>query len=58
MVQIKAEESSLLFELANKLKRGRSFTVEKLAEIAERSCCTRHHCNKIWGSGLSSILAL
>jgi len=58
MVQIKAEESSLVLELVNKLIQGRSFTVEKLAEIAERSCCTRHHRNKIWGSGLAGSLAL
>jgi hypothetical protein len=58
MVQIKAEESRLVLELANKLIQGRSFTVEKLAEIAGRSCCTLHHRNKIWGSGLADSLAL
>lgn len=58
MVPIEAEESRLVLELANKLRQGRSFTVEKLAEIAERSCCTRHHRNKIWGSGLAYSLAL
>ncbi|KIV98329.1 uncharacterized protein PV09_09828 [Verruconis gallopava] len=57
LIQINEEESSLVLELVNKLIQGRSFTVEKLAEIAERSCCTRHHRNKIWGSGLADSLA-
>jgi T5orf172 domain len=29
-----------------------------LAEIAEQSCCARHHRNKMWGSGLAQKLAL
>lgn len=46
-----------MLELVNKLIQGRSFIVENLAEIAERSCCSRHHRNKIWGSGLAGSLA-
>jgi T5orf172 domain len=57
MVAITAEESRSVLQLAIGLIKRRSFTLEKLAEIAERSCCARHHRNKIWGSKLADSLA-
>lgn len=58
MVAITLEESRSVLQLAIGLIKRKSFTLKQLAEIAERSCCIRHHRNKIWGSKLADSLAL
>lgn len=46
-----------ILELASQLDDRESCTLRILADIAELSCCARHHRNKIWGSGLAKKLA-
>ena len=60
-VGIQLDENRLVLQLATKLCQGHPFntrSLQTLAEIAERSCCTRHHRNKIWGTKLADGLAV
>lgn len=60
-VGIQPNENQLALQLATKLFEMNPSTTEslqKLAEIAERCCCSRHHRNKIWGSNLANDLAI
>jgi hypothetical protein len=60
-VKIQPDENQLALQLATKLSEACPSTTvsfQKLAEIAERSCCARHHRNKIWGTNLAKNLAI
>lgn len=59
-VPITGEDNQRAFQLANSVWKAphlATSALQNLAQIAEICCCSRHHRNKIWGSGLAQELA-
>lgn len=60
-VRITDEVNQSALHLAEGISKGSPLTKtahQVLANIAEQSCCARHHRNKMWGSGLAEQLAV
>jgi hypothetical protein len=60
LVQISPEANESVLQLVENCLKAQALTngtVQILAQIAEQSCCARHHSNKMWGSGLAQDLA-
>lgn len=60
LVGITNEVNQSVLHLAKGIPKASRLTKsahQVLADIAEQSCCARHHRNKMWGSGLAQELA-
>jgi T5orf172 domain len=59
-VRITDEVNQSALHLAEGISKAGTLTktaYQVLADIAEQSCCARHHRNKMWGSGMAQELA-